>query len=118
VVKVSPRFSVLPAGRPGHSPLAGLTSDRMRELLDQFETQFDWIILDTPPVGFLPDGQLLARLTRAVVFVIGANSSQYATVERAVADLGRDCIIGTVLNRVDESAIPDKAYYDEYQAAR
>jgi capsular exopolysaccharide synthesis family protein len=115
LVKVSGRFSVLPAGQPGPAPLAGLTSDRMRELLDQFEAEFDWIILDTPPVGFLPDGQLLARLTRAVVFVIGAGSSQYPAVERAVADLGRDCIIGTVLNRVNERVIPARAYYEAYQ---
>jgi capsular exopolysaccharide synthesis family protein len=115
VVEVFPRLAVLPAGRPGSAPLAGLTSDRMSTLLQQCESRFDWVLIDTPPVGFLPDAQLLARLTRAVVFVIGAGRTPYAAVTRAVAEVGRDCVIGTVLNGVDEQAIPAKAYYDDYR---
>lgn len=111
-VPVTPRLSVLPAGHPGPSPLAGLTSDRMRTLLDECEERFDWVLLDTPPIGVLPDAQLLARLTRAVVFVIGAGTTQFPIVERAIADVGRDSIIGTVLNGVEETVIPETHYYD------
>ena len=57
------------------------------------------MLLDTPPVGLLPDAQLLARLAGAVIVVIGAGSTPAATVERAVAEIGPECIIGTVLNR-------------------
>jgi capsular exopolysaccharide synthesis family protein len=111
---ISPRLSVLTAGRPGLTPLAGLTSPRMAALIDECANQFDWVFLDTPPIGLLPDAQLLARLTRAVVFVIAAGSTPAATVERAVAELGPDCIIGTVLNRVDERRIPEAGYYSRY----
>ena len=116
-IRVSPGLWALAAGRPGPTPLAGLTSERMRQLLDEFELQFDWVILDTPPVGLLPDGHLLARLTRAVILVIAAASTDYAAVDRAVAELGRDCILGTVLNRVDEDMVPAKSYYYSYQPA-
>jgi Mrp family chromosome partitioning ATPase len=65
-------------------------------------------------VGLLPDGQLLARLVRAVVFVIGAGTTPAAVVEKAIAELGRDCIVGTVLNSVDENTIPATGYYRKY----
>jgi len=72
---------------------------------------FDWVLLDTPPVGLLPDAQLLARLTQAVVFVIGAGSTPFPVVEKAIAELGRECIIGTVLTGLEERSIPANAYH-------
>ena len=117
-VEWSPRLSVLPAGQPGANPLAGLTSGRMRALLDECEARFDWVLLDTPPVGLLPDAQLLARLIRAVVFVIGAVSTPSLAVERAVAEIGHECILGAVLNRVEERTIPEIWYYNEQYYGR
>jgi capsular exopolysaccharide synthesis family protein len=113
-IHVSPLLTVLPAGKPDPNPQAGLSSDRMRQLVDDFSQRFDWVILDTPPLALQSDAQLLARLTHAVVFVIRAKSTPFPVVERAVAEIGRDCIIGTVLNGVDEAALPDSAYYDDY----
>jgi len=111
---VSPRLAVLTAGKPGLAPLAGLTSARMSELVTACAEQFDWVLLDTPPVGLLPDAQLLARLTRAVVFVIAAGTTPASTVERSLAELGPDCVIGTVLNRVEDRRIPEAGYYSRY----
>jgi protein-tyrosine kinase len=111
IQQLSPRLAVLTAGRPGRTPLAGLTSVRMATLIDECAKHFDWVLIDTPPVGLLPDAQLLARLTRAVLLVIAAGVTPTAAVERAVAELGADCIIGTVLNRVDERQIPQANYY-------
>lgn len=112
--RVLPGLSVLPAGRPGPTPLAALTSARMGALIDECAKQFDWVLLDTPPVGLMPDAQLLARLTRAVVLVIAAGATPAAAVKRAVEELGPDSIIGTVLNRVDEREIPEAGYYVQY----
>ena len=102
------------ARKPELAPLVGLTSTRMADLLDRLGEQFDWILFDTPPVGLLPDAQLLARLTRAVVFVIAAGVTPQSTVERAVAELGPECVIGTVLNRVEDRRIPASGYYARY----
>jgi capsular exopolysaccharide synthesis family protein len=113
-VAVSEHFQVMTAGRTDSSPLAGLTSDRMREMLDRCTEQFDWVLLDAPPVALLPDAQLLGRLTRAVVFVIGAGSTPFPVVERAIAELGPESVVGCVLNRVSESSIPAATYYRGY----
>jgi Mrp family chromosome partitioning ATPase len=115
VAPISRRLSVLTAGQSGSNPLAGLTSGRMSEMLRDYAARFDWVILDTAPVGVLPDAQVLARLVGGVILVIGAGTTPAAAVERAVAELGGpDTIIGTVLNRVDQHRIPYAGYYGRY----
>jgi Mrp family chromosome partitioning ATPase len=88
----------------------------MRKFLDDVAGRFDWVLLDTPPVGLLPDAQVLGRLVQAAVFVIRAGVTPFAVVERAMGDLGRECIIGTVLNDVDPSTLPTTSYYGHYYA--
>jgi capsular exopolysaccharide synthesis family protein len=114
LLEVSPYLSILPAGHPDANPMAKLTSDRMRALLEEAGATFDWVLLDAPPVGLMPDANLLARLTDTVIFVIAAGSTPYTLVERAMADLGRECILGTVLNRVEAHTLPTNAYYERY----
>jgi protein-tyrosine kinase len=118
VVQVSERLWVLPSGRVEENPLAGLSSERMRGFLDAAAGRFDWVLVDTPPVGLLPDAHVLGRLVQASVFVIRAGGTPFATVEKAIAELGRDCIIGTVLNNVDPSTLQISEYYGHYYPAR
>ena len=115
-VQASDDFAVLPAGKPGPAPLAALTSDRMAKVLEECAAQFDWVLIDTPPIGVLPDAQVLMRLAGAVLFVIGAGTTDAPTVERAIAELGgADAIFGVLLNRVDQRRIPSASYYGHYQ---
>jgi capsular exopolysaccharide synthesis family protein len=106
---VSANLSILTAGHPDSNMAAQLTSDRMQDLVDQFTGQFDWVLVDAPAVGVIPDAHLLARITGAVLFVIRAESTPYADVERAVRALGPDFVVGTVLNRVADRCISNGA---------
>lgn len=116
IAQISENLGVLTAGRPAASPLAGLSSRRMEEIVRDAANRFEWILIDTSPVGVLPDAQVLSRLVDGVILVIGAGSTPAAAVERAVAELGGpDAIIGTVLNRVDVHRIPDAIYYGQYR---
>lgn len=117
LVEVSEGLTVLTAGSPGPAPLAGLISDRMREIITECERRFDWVLIDTSPVAVLPDAQVLGRLVGAVILVVGAGSTPAETVERAVEELGgSDAIFGVVLNRVDERRIAGARYYGQYRA--
>jgi len=111
VRQVSPRLAVLPAGRPSSDPMAGLTSSRMRRLLEEAKQAFDWIILDTPPVMLLPDSHLLASLADGAVLVVRAESTPHELVKRAAEAIGRSKILGVVLNRAEVSA----RHEDHYQ---
>ncbi len=103
LIEVSPRLTVLPAGGPNQDPMSGLSSERMRRIIEEASARFEWVVLDTPPVGLLPDANLLAEMVDMIVLVIGAGSTPLHLVQSAVKALNRDRIVGVVLNRVDES---------------
>jgi capsular exopolysaccharide synthesis family protein len=114
VRQVSPRLAVLPAGRPSADPMAGLTSDRMRQLLSEARDSFDWVIIDTPPLGILPDAHLLASMVEGAVLVIRAGSTPHSLIRRAVEAVGRPRILGVVLNSAAGGSAKGEYGYDYY----
>jgi capsular exopolysaccharide synthesis family protein len=102
VLKITETLTLLPAGRPDPDPMSSLTSDRMRRIIEEAASRFDWVILDAPPVGPVADANLLAEMTDAVLLVVRANHTQFAPVQKAIDLLGRDKIFGVVLNGIDE----------------
>lgn len=113
-IQLSPTLSVLPAGRAGQNLMAALSSDRMRELVADAASSFDWVILDSPPVGVLSDAQLVARGCDGVLFVIAAGSTPYHLVQRSIAELGPERIVGVVLNRAPAESFAVSSYYGRY----
>lgn len=115
LIALSERLWVLPAGEPTTDPMHGLTSTRMAQLLDEASENFDWVIVDSPPVGILSDAKLLARMVDTVVFVIAAGKTPFAAIQRATEAIGRDRILGVVLNQVGEGvAAPGGYEYHRY----
>lgn len=111
LIKLSESLSLMPAGRPDQEPLSGLTSARFERLLKDASEQFDWVILDTPPLGAAPDASLMAPLVDAVLLVVRAGKTPHSIVQHAIETLGADRILGIVLNAVG----PDVASgYDDY----
>jgi Mrp family chromosome partitioning ATPase len=116
LVEITPNLSLLPGGRPDPDPVGGLTSDRMKHVLQQAGERFDWVILDSPPVVLLPDGNLVAAMVDTVLLVVAAGRTPSQVAQRAVAALGRDRIIGTVLNFVSTQGIePSLQGYDYHR---
>jgi non-specific protein-tyrosine kinase len=84
----------------------------MRQVLNEASAKFDWVIIDTPPVGLLPDANLLATMADGAVLVVDAGRTPLKMVQRAVDALGADRIMGCVLNRVNETfPSPTSDYY-------
>ena len=115
VVNVSSRLHVLTAGRPDPDPMSGLTSERMRRVVREASERFDWVILDTPPLALLPDANLLAAMVDVAVLVVGAGRTPLKMIERAVEAIGRERIVGVVLNRVEDRNITPEYTTDRYQ---
>jgi capsular exopolysaccharide synthesis family protein len=115
LIQVSNHLSLLPAGAPDSDPMSKLTSDRMRRLIEEASSSFEWVIIDTPPVGILTDAKLLGSMVDAALVVIRAGKTPAALVQRAVESLGRNRILGVVLNRVEMQAEHGgEAYYGAY----
>jgi capsular exopolysaccharide synthesis family protein len=105
---------LLPAGRPTDDPMAVLTSARMREILLEAKRTYEWVIVDTAPLAVLPDAHVLQDAVDAAVLVVSAGRTPYELVERAVGMLGRERILGAVLNGVDEDEMPGSYSYAHY----
>jgi protein-tyrosine kinase len=114
LVAVAPQLTLLTAGRPDLDPMAALTSERMKQLLAEARTGFDWVIIDTPPVGLLTDANLLAQMVDLALLVVRAESTPYELVKRASDAVGRHRIAGVVLNRVSTSEISHSDRYADY----
>ena len=111
LIAISEYLSVLTAGRPDPDPMSVLTSERMQRVLQDAARSFDWVIVDTPPVGVLSDARLLATLVDTVVLVVKAGSTQFSAMKQAVEAVGRDRIMGVVLNCADEATLATDYYY-------
>jgi capsular exopolysaccharide synthesis family protein len=116
--RVSQRLTILPAGRPTSDPMAGLTSNRMRRVIQEAREAFDWVIVDTPPVGLLPDANLLSAMVDGAVLVVRANSTSYHQVVRAIDALDRERLLGVVLNSATGSNGSGQNYYTYYHGTR
>jgi capsular exopolysaccharide synthesis family protein len=113
-VQVSETLTLVPAGKPEPDPLGGLSSGRMKRIIADAAAQFDWVIVDSPPVGLLADAHLVAESVDAVLLVVRAGATRFGDAEAAADSLGRDRIFGIVLNAVDPSEIRGRGYYHHY----
>jgi capsular exopolysaccharide synthesis family protein len=109
---LTPRLTLLPAGRPTDNSIQALVSPRMRQILDEAQAAFDWVILDSPPVGPTTDARLLSQMVGGTLFVIRAGKTQHHEVAKAIEVVGRDQILGVVLNDVED--VGHVGYYYGY----
>jgi protein-tyrosine kinase len=116
-VQVSQTLRVLPAGGPEASPLGGLSSTRMKRVVASAATRFDWVIVDSPPVGVLADARLVSETVDAAVLVVRAAVTRFQDLEAAIGTLGAERILGVVLNAVDPLEIRSEGYYKYYSGS-
>jgi capsular exopolysaccharide synthesis family protein len=109
LVKVAQGLTILPAGRPVSNSIEAVTSPRMQQILGEAATRFDWVILDAPPVGITTDARLLTEFVGGTLFVIRAGRSQHDDVVRAIDAIGRENLLGIVLNGAQQQ--PQSSYY-------
>jgi capsular exopolysaccharide synthesis family protein len=117
VLEVSARLSIVTSGQPIGDPTGPLTSDRMRHLLDEARAAYDWVIIDTPPIGLLADARLLAEMVDGVLLVVEAVKTPYPDLLRAIEAIGRERLLGTVLNRLEYVPGGAKYYRSYYRRA-
>jgi protein-tyrosine kinase len=112
--QITPRLALLTGGKPSTDPMFGLTSTRMRRLIEEARETFAWVVVDTPPVGLLTDANLLAAMVDGAVLVVKAGETSHDQVRRAIDALGPGKLLGVVLNRVTERSMKYGYDYSRY----
>jgi len=96
------------------NPAELLSSERMRTLIREAKADYNFVVLDSPPLLNVADSRILATLVEGVVFVVQGGATPRELVQRAQSharDVGAN-VIGVVLNNLDVRA--DDYYYYRY----
>jgi succinoglycan biosynthesis transport protein ExoP len=112
-------LSVLTCGALPSNAANLLSSTRMRVLLQELQSQFDIIVLDTPPVLATADAGIVASLTDGVLLVVRAGTTDRNAAQRAyqqLANVGAR-VVGTVLNDPGGEVAKEGDYYYPYDYA-
>jgi capsular exopolysaccharide synthesis family protein len=107
------KLAIIPAGSKTHNPPDVLASERMKEFVAHLKEKFDYVVLDTPPVGPVVDPVILANLVDATIFVVQWASTPRELIETSVKQVSiRKRVAGVVLNLVNQDRA--KKYGGEY----
>ena len=103
-------LTILTAGKIPPNPSEMLASNAMSSFIKEAKENFDYIVLDTPPLQVVTDAQILSAKADGVLLVVKAEETKREAVSSSV-DLIKKVngkIIGTVLNAVENKK---KQYY-------
>lgn len=99
-VEALPRLFVMTAGNAPPNPLELLADEQFRELVNQWRSQYGFVVFDTPPVSDYSDGLAVSTVVGQVLMLSRAQHTPYgearALLRRLAATQAR--ILGSVIN--------------------
>ena len=107
-------FSMIFTGAKAPNPAELLGRPKFAKMLETLKEQYDFIILDCPPLGSVIDAVLVAKNCDGTILVVEADNVSYKMVQNVKKQLDQsDCkILGVVLNKVQSGG---KGYYGYYK---
>lgn len=112
-----PGMSFVPSGVVPPNPSELLGSARAGEVIDQLSSDFDYVLVDSPPVGPVTDAEVLAQWVDGVIVVVFANRSRIPELSASIDRLrsANASVLGVVLNG---ARVPERKYkYGLYREA-
>ncbi len=110
-------LDIITAGATSPNPIALLNSGKMKQLIREWEAAYDYVIIDTPPIGVIADAKSLANEVDSILFIAGIQKASRKSIGNALEVLSNSqCnIAGVVANMVDpEFDYYAYSYYDSY----
>lgn len=94
----------LPTGRRVPNPTEILSSKKFSQFLEQARKEFDYIIIDCPPINRVSEGISISSMADGTLYVISAKETDKRAAKAAIDDLERTGanVFGVVLNKVEE----------------
>ncbi len=99
-------LTILPGGRPPRNPSEILSSLKMSALLEEATSRYKdrHIIIDSPPPIFTAEAKALSGQVDGVLLVVKFRSTPRKLIEETVEIVGKDKIIGVIVNRASDHA--------------
>lgn len=106
---------VMSAGSPVVNPLELLNLREVKVLLERLPTVFNWVVIDSPPMLFAADANLLATMTDGTLLVVRLGQTTIDSLNRALQGMSRNNVIGIVANAAKRGELYSKySYYRNY----
>jgi protein-tyrosine kinase len=104
VARMLPTFnmSVVSAGESIESAYETLKSPRVEALMNEARADYDYIVVDTPPVIPVPDCRVISRWVEAFIVIVAAHQTPRKLLEETLNALEPNKVFGLVFNRDDE----------------
>lgn len=106
-------LAFISAGNPCDHSSELITSSRFENLIASFSQEFDWILIDSPPVLAVPDAVDIARVADGVLLMAREAKTPYHALQRAQAAFQQFRLLGVVLNAARGSHLT-KYHYSSY----
>lgn len=100
-LRATANLSVVPAGRLPSAPYEVLKSPRVGELLAEARRQYDYIVLDTPPLVSFPDCRVIGKWVDGFLIVVTAHRTGRKLLEEALHVTESSKVVGLVFNGDD-----------------
>lgn len=115
-------FYVLPAGRIPPNPSELLGSKTMVALMEDLKSEFDWILIDAPPLLPVTDAAILATHASGAIVTVSAGRTTRHQLATALSNLAAvdGKVAGVVLTMVPTKGVDSYGYgygygYDDYR---
>ena len=114
VVRLDPAgLYLLPGGQARDDVAELLSGPTYAGVIAEARRLFDFIIIDAPPLGIFTDANVLINRADGALMVVRAGKTRYAMVDKLLAQLPKERMLGVVLNRADEELEPTAYYYQK-----
>jgi capsular exopolysaccharide synthesis family protein len=107
-------LSVISAGQTPPSPYEVLKSARLGELIEEARQQYDFVVVDTPPLAPVQDCRIIGRWVDGFLLVVAAHRTPRRMLEEGLATLDHTKVLGIVFNQDDRPASGRYSSYHGY----
>lgn len=106
-------LDILTSGPIPPNPSELIGSEKSLEVFDYLRNEYDFIIIDTPPVNTVTDAQLFAEIAKYVVYVVDVQKNDRHVVKKGkeLIEKAGAKILGVVLNKAPEDKSSSYYYY-------
>lgn len=109
-------LNLIPAGQVPPNPTGLLQNKNFNVMIDVFREYYDYVIIDTPPIGAVIDAAIISQKADGFTMVVESNKVKKKILEKSIEQLekGGAKFLGVILNKVSKREMGYSSYYGRY----